>query len=83
MWKSWAKPLTDGACERYRASLRAYPEAVTPMAALLAFHGQVDAGFTEIERNKARLSPMALVNAGVAILRSGHANWKRESTNAP
>ena len=36
-----AKPLVDAACERYRASLRAFPDAVIPMAALLAFHGQV------------------------------------------
>ena len=70
---SSAKPLLDAACERYRASLRAFPEAVIPMAALLAFHGQVQPAFDELERQKTKLSPTALVTGGVAVLRSGHA----------
>ena len=61
---SGSKRLLDGAAERYRASLRAFPEAVTPMAALLAFHGEVQAAFDELERQKARLSPAALATAG-------------------
>lgn len=65
--------LLDGACERYRASLRSYPDAVIPMAALLAFHGQVPLAFEELEKQKAKLSPLALATAGVAVLRSGHA----------
>lgn len=75
-----AKPLLAGACERYRASLRAYPEAVVPMAALLAFHGQIDPAFDELERHRARLSPTVLATAGVAVLRSGHASPKQFQT---
>lgn len=70
---SCASPLLDGACERYRASLRAFPDAITPMVALLAFHGKIDPAFEELERQKTRHSPMTRVTAGVAILRSGHA----------
>ncbi|HKB01460.1 MAG TPA: tetratricopeptide repeat protein, partial [Gemmataceae bacterium] len=71
---SGSRALLDGARERYRASLRAFPEAVIPMAALLAFHGEVQPAFDELERQKARLSPTALITAGVAVLRSGQAN---------
>lgn len=74
------KVLLAGACERYRASLRAYPEAVTPMAALLAYDGQVDPAFAELEKQKSRLSPTALATAGVAVLRSGHASPRQFQT---
>jgi tetratricopeptide (TPR) repeat protein len=69
-----AAALLEGACERYRASLRAFPEAVIPMTALLAYSGQVDAAFAELDRQKSKLSPPALATAGVAVLRSGHAS---------
>jgi cellulose synthase operon protein C len=71
---SGSKTLLEGACERYRASFRAYPEAVTTMAALLAFGCQVDAAFDELEKQKSRLSALSLSTAGVAILRSGNAS---------
>ena len=72
-----SKMLLDGACERFRASLRAFPEAVGPMAALLAFDGQVKLAFEELERQKPRLSPAALALAGVGVLRSGHADARQ------
>jgi tetratricopeptide (TPR) repeat protein len=77
---SGAQALLDGACEHYRASLRNYPEAVTPMVALLAFAGQVDGAFAELEKHKAKLSATALSTAGVGILRSGHASPKQFQT---
>jgi cellulose synthase operon protein C len=60
--------------------LRAFPEAVIPMVGLLAFHGEVEPAFTELERHKAKLSPTALATAGVAILRSGHADPRQFQT---
>jgi tetratricopeptide (TPR) repeat protein len=69
-----SKVLLDGACERYRASLRPFPDAVVPMAGLLAFHGDVQPAFDELERHKGKLSPTSLATAGVAVLRSGHAS---------
>src|SRR5205823_4392763 len=77
---SGSKALLDGACERYRASLRAFPEAVTPMAALLAFHGEMQRAFDELERHKRNLSPTAVVTAGVAVLRSGQATPRQFQT---
>lgn len=77
---SGSKRLLDGATERYRASLRGFPEAVTQMAALLAFHGEVQQAFEELERQKVRLSPAALATAGVAVLRSGHASPRQFQT---
>jgi tetratricopeptide (TPR) repeat protein len=74
------KVLLPAACERYRASLRAYPESVTPMAALLAYDGQVEPAFAELEKQKLRLSPTALATAGVAVLRSGHASSRQFQT---
>ena len=71
---SAAGPLLAAAGERYRASLRAFPEAVAPMAALLAFAGQAEPAFDVLERFKARLSPPALAAAGLAVLRAGHAS---------
>jgi tetratricopeptide (TPR) repeat protein len=50
------------------------------MAALLAFHGEVQAAFDELERRKRTLSQTALVTAGVAVLRSGHANARQFQT---
>jgi tetratricopeptide (TPR) repeat protein len=75
-----AKSLLDGACERYRASLRAYPEAVAQMAALLAYSGQVDGAFQELEAQKSRLSPLSLSTSGVGVLRSGNASTKQFQT---
>ncbi len=77
---SGVKALLDGACERYRASMRAFPEAVTPMAALLAFSGQVDSAFDELAKQKNRLSPLSLSTAGVAVLRSGNASPRQFQT---
>jgi tetratricopeptide (TPR) repeat protein len=70
---SGARPLLAAACERYRASLRAYPEAVAPMAALIAFAGETDSAFEELDRQKVRLSTTTLATAGVAIVRTGRA----------
>ena len=50
------------------------------MTALLAFSGQVDSAFAELERQKAKLSPTAFATAGVAILRSGHASPRQFQT---
>jgi tetratricopeptide (TPR) repeat protein len=77
---SGAVALLDGACERYRASLRAYPDAVAPMSALLASAGRVDAAFAELERQKSKLSPLALTTAGVGVLRSGQATPRQFQT---
>jgi tetratricopeptide (TPR) repeat protein len=77
---SGSKVLLDGARERYRASLRAFPEAAIPMVGLLAFHGEVQPAFDELDRHKAKLSPTALATAGVAILRSGHADPRQFQT---
>lgn len=74
------KQLLDGAAERYRAAYRAYPEAVVPLAGLLAFDGRVEPAFAELERYKTRLSPTALTAAGVGVLRGGHASSKQFQT---
>ena len=71
---SGANALLVAACERYRASLRAYPEAVAPMASLIALAGQSQTAFDELDRHKARLSPAGLANAGVAVVRTGRAS---------
>jgi tetratricopeptide (TPR) repeat protein len=77
---SGAAALLDGACERYRASLRAYPDAVAPMSALLASAGRVDAAFEELQKHKSKLSPVALSSAGVGVLRSGRATPRQFQT---
>lgn len=75
-----ARPLLDAACERYRASLRAYPDAVAPLAALLSFSGLVDPAFEELDRQKTRLPATALATAGVGIVRTGRAAPKHVQT---
>jgi len=77
---SAAKPLLDAACERYRASLRAFPEAVIPMAALLSFHGQVQQSLDELVRQKTKVSQTSLVTGGVAVLRNGPATPRQVET---
>ena len=72
--------LLAEACERYRACFRAFPEAVAPMAALLAFAGQVDAAFVELDKQKSRLSTLVLCTAGVSVLRSGNASSQQFQT---
>lgn len=71
---SGAKQLVLGATERYRASQRMFPDAVTSLAALLAFDGQVGPAIDELMKSKSRLSPSTLALAGVAVIRSGHAD---------
>jgi tetratricopeptide (TPR) repeat protein len=68
-----SKQLVTGAGEHYRAALKAYPDAIVPYTALLAFDGQVKPAFDELERYKKRLTPATLVLAGVGVLRSGFA----------
>jgi len=70
---SGAGPLLTAACERYRASLRTFPEAVAPMTALMAFAGQVEPAFEELERQRVRLPATTLATAGVAVVRTGRA----------
>jgi cellulose synthase operon protein C len=77
---SGSKALIAGACERYKSSLKGYPEAIGPMAALLAYDGQVQVAFDELERYKGNLSANALAVAGVSILRSGHATTRQFQT---
>lgn len=77
---SGTSPLLAAACERYRASLRAFPEAVAPMATLMAYAGQVQPAFDELDRHKAGLSPTGLANAGVGIVRTGRASARQVQT---
>jgi tetratricopeptide (TPR) repeat protein len=70
---SAASTLLAAACERYRGSLRSFPEAVAPMAALMAFAGQVEPAFEELDRQRIRLSAATLATAGVAVVRTGRA----------
>jgi tetratricopeptide (TPR) repeat protein len=77
---SGAGPLLAAACERYRASLQAFPDAVGPMAALMAFAGRAEPAFEELERQKVRLSATALATAGVAVVRTGHATQAQVQT---
>jgi tetratricopeptide (TPR) repeat protein len=50
------------------------------MAALLAFHGQVQQAFDELARNKSKLSQTSLVTGGVAVVRNGPATAKQFET---
>jgi tetratricopeptide (TPR) repeat protein len=50
------------------------------MAALLAYSGQVDTAFQELEAQKSRLSPLSLSTAGVGVLRCGHASPQQFQT---
>jgi tetratricopeptide (TPR) repeat protein len=77
---SAAGPLLAAAGERYRASLRAFPDAVAPMAALLAFAGQPDSALDLLERYKSRLSPPVLATAGLGVLRAGQATPRQFQT---
>ncbi|HEX3152429.1 MAG TPA: tetratricopeptide repeat protein [Gemmataceae bacterium] len=77
---SCARPLLDAACERYRASLRNFPDSIAPMTALMASAGQVQPALGELEKHKARVSAATLATAGVGILRTGQATTKQFET---
>lgn len=68
-----AKAIHSGAGERYRIALKAYPDAIVPYTAMLAYVGDVKPAFDDLERYKKRLTPATLVLAGVGVLRSGFA----------
>jgi cellulose synthase operon protein C len=72
--------LLEAAGERYRASIRNFPDSVVALTALLASVGQVQAAFDDLEKHKGRLSPMTLATAGVGILRTGQATPKHFET---
>jgi tetratricopeptide (TPR) repeat protein len=68
---SGEKELLAEACERFRASQRAFPDSVAAMSALLASEGQVEQAFTELNKVATQMSPSQLALAGAGILRSG------------
>jgi cellulose synthase operon protein C len=70
---SGAKTLTSAALDKYRLSLKTYPEAAAPMSALLAFDGRASAALELLSSVKASLSAKMLTTAAVAVLRTGRA----------
>jgi tetratricopeptide (TPR) repeat protein len=67
------KPLVQAALEKYQVAIRYFPEAVSPMAGLLAFDGTVTDAFDLLTRMKPNLSAKLLTSAGLTVLSNGRA----------
>lgn len=74
--KTGDKLLLAAALERYKVSLKTFPETAAPMSALLAFDGQTQAAFDLLTSMKSSLAFKVLTTAAVALLRTGNAEPK-------
>ncbi len=75
-----AKILLEAALDKYRISLKAYPESATLMASLLAFDGRVTEAFDLLASMKSSIAIKSLTTTSVDLLRNGNASAKNVQT---
>jgi hypothetical protein len=63
--------LVEAALDKYRASIRAYPESAGAMAMFLAFAGRTPAAFDLLASMKSSMSAKVFTTSAVGVLRSG------------
>ena len=66
-----AKALSTASVDRYRQCLKSYPDAVVPLALLLAADGKAAQAFEVLETARPNLSPMKFLTQAVAVLQVG------------
>lgn len=73
---SCGKTIVTAALDKYRLGLKTFPETAGPMAALLAFNGNVQPAYDLLTQMKSSLSLQALTAAAMSVIRSGNSTPK-------